>query len=303
MAESPQPPDGGFQTEWPQEPAATPPKRHSPLAFFRELPVLIVIAFGLAILMKTFLIQAFYIPSESMEPTLHGCQGCQGDRVLVNKLVFRFREPRRGDVIVFIAHRGEEEKTFLGKVKSFLFEGLGVVTPTDQDFIKRVIGEPGDKIEVNENGVFITPANGKRFKLSEPYIKRTRDPIQNDARTCGSAKECEQGPHGVFPSGTTRVPKDMYFVMGDNRGNSSDSRSSLGPVKRSDIVGKAFVKIWPVKRWDTITAPDYCSDPRVRCEGERAFGLLPIGALTAGALRVRRRGRTRSNDPSGSRAA
>src|SRR5712691_7099982 len=77
-------------------------------SFLRELPVLLVIAFGLAVLIKTFLVQAFFIPSGSMEQTLHGCPGCSGDRVLVNKLTYRFRDPRPGDIVVF---RGPESWT------------------------------------------------------------------------------------------------------------------------------------------------------------------------------------------------
>src|ERR1041384_3695038 len=92
-----------LQSTWPSSPAGQPPRKRSRAAFLKELPVLIVVAFVLALLMKTFLIQAFYIPSQSMEPTLHGCPGCNGDRVLVNKLVWRLRDPARGEIVVFIA--------------------------------------------------------------------------------------------------------------------------------------------------------------------------------------------------------
>src|SRR2546425_11398671 len=97
-------PDLPLQTEWPTSPAGTPPPKPHPLSFIHKFPVLIVIAFALALLIKTFLLQAFYIPSASMVPTL-----LVKDRVLVNKLVYHFRDPKRGEVIVFIAQKGKRK--------------------------------------------------------------------------------------------------------------------------------------------------------------------------------------------------
>src|SRR5438874_8749436 len=125
----------------PQVPPPPPPKKKKEGSFLKELPILIIIAFGLALLIKTFLLQAFYIPSESMEPTLQ-----VGDRVLVNKLVYRIHPPRRGDIIVFIEDPGPK-KAFWGRVRSFLTEGLGVTKPASKDFIKRVIGLPGERLQ------------------------------------------------------------------------------------------------------------------------------------------------------------
>jgi signal peptidase I len=203
--------------------------------FIKELPILIVIAFGLALLIKTFLAQAFFIPSESMVPTL-----VVDDRVLVNKLVYRFREPRRGEIIVFVAEK-PAPKPFLGRVRSFLTEGLGVVTPEEQDFIKRVIALPGETIRVDGRGrVFITPAGGSEpFRLREPYLAGERD----------------QNRYGPFT-----VPTDSYFVMGDNRAHSSDSRVR-GPVHREDIIGKAFLRLWPPGRVGFFRRPAYNESP------------------------------------------
>src|SRR5438105_2238747 len=140
------PPDLDALEPPPQPPPAVEPpeqkKKHGAGSFFKELPLLILIAFGLALLIKTFLIQAFFIPSESMVPTLQ-----VGDRVLVNKLVYRFHDPRRGDIIVFIEDPGPK-KAFWGRVRSFLTEGLGVTKPKSLDFIKRVIGLPGETIQI-----------------------------------------------------------------------------------------------------------------------------------------------------------
>ncbi len=124
-------PAGALQQDWPQRAAGEPPKRHR-RTFLTELPVLIVIALGLAVLIKTFLVQAFFIPSESMEPTLHGCYGCRGDRVLVNRLVYRFRDPRRGEVVVFTKPRTTADTRSLSKkVIDFLTEGFGVSQPAE----------------------------------------------------------------------------------------------------------------------------------------------------------------------------
>lgn len=200
--------------------------------FFRELPVLIIIAFGLALLIKTFLVQAFFIPSESMVPTL-----LVKDRVMVNKLVYRTREPRRGEIIVFIAEKDERQRSFLQKVRSFLFEGLGVTKPAERDFIKRVIALPGETIRVRKGVVTITTVAKKRIKLPEPYVNGD-DPDESD--------------YGPFT-----VPADSYFVMGDNRANSADSRTRLGPIPKSEIVGKAFVRIWPAGRFGFFDTPEY----------------------------------------------
>jgi signal peptidase I len=185
------------------------------LSFVQELPVLLVIAFVLALLIKTFLMQAFYIPSESMEPTLN-----VGDRVLVNKVVYHLHPPRRGDIIVF-ADPNPEPQPHRNPASAFwhwLTEGLGVATSPEKDFIKRVVGLPGDHVECKAGGVFI---NGER--LNEPYIKVVDD------RPCG--------PYDV--------PANKLFVMGDNRLNSRDSRYGLGFIPYDKVIGRAFVIIWP----------------------------------------------------------
>src|SRR5207302_11285496 len=140
------------------------PKKEKQGSFLKELPILLIIAFGWALLIKTFLLQAFYIPSESMVPTLE-----VGDRVLVNKLVYRIHPPRRGDIIVFIEKSGPA-KSFWGRVRSFLTEGLGVTKPASRDFIKRVIGLPGETIQITNGVVNIKTPGGASFNLTEPYI-------------------------------------------------------------------------------------------------------------------------------------
>jgi signal peptidase I len=201
------------------EPPAAPEKKgkddRGPLSFLKELPVLLLVAFLLALLIKTFLVQAFYIPSESMQPTLQ-----VGDRVLVNKVVYHLHPPRRGDIIVFsdphptqVIHRSAPSAFF-----HWLTEGLGVQTDPTKDFIKRVVGLPGETVEFNHCTVFI---NGKA--LTEPYAH---------------VRDCRQ-------YGPVKVPSDSLFVMGDNRPNSNDSRYGLGFVPYDKVIGRAFVIIWP----------------------------------------------------------
>ena len=200
------------------EPPKEPEKKHR--SFWRELPVLIVIAFVIALLIKTFLLQAFYIPSASMEPTL-----VQGDRVLVEKISYRFGEPRRTDVVVFerdislvVNPPPEENEPFWTDIIN-AFKGLfGFPTGNAQDFIKRVIAIGGDTIEGRDGKVYV---NGE--VVDEPYL-----------------------PEGTTTSnfGPVDVPEGQIFVMGDNRGNSDDSRN-FGPVPVDTVVGRAFVLIWP----------------------------------------------------------
>src|SRR5436309_759135 len=191
------------------------------LAFLRELPFLLLVAFLLALLIKTFVVQAFYIPSESMEPTLN-----VGDRVLVNKVVYHLHPPRRGDVIVFADPNPavQPHRNPLSAFWHWLTEGLGVSTSPEKDFIKRVIGLPGDLVECKGGAVLI---NGT--PLNEPYI------TVKDDRPCGPYK----------------VPTEKLFVMGDNRLNSRDSRYGLGFIPYDKVIGRAFVIIWPPShvRW------------------------------------------------------
>lgn len=198
-------------------------------SFWKELPVLVLLAFALALLIKSFLIQAFFIPSESMVPTLN-----VGDRVLVNKVVYHLHDPGRGDVIVFEnPHPVADEST--NPVTGFLRwlgRGLGFSQGAEEDFIKRIIGLPGETISGRNGSVFIEPADGgPEVRLDEPYLP-------DGTKT------------GTF--GPVEIPEGEYFVMGDNRGNSNDSRFSLGTIPEDKIVGEAFVIIWPPADWGRL---------------------------------------------------
>jgi len=203
-----------------------------PLGFLRELPVLLLIAFVLALLIKTFLVQAFFIPSVSMDPTLK-----VGDRVLVNKLTYRFHEPGRGDVIVFEDPNAPPvHRNPISAFAHWVTDGLGLTTSPDKDFIKRVIGLPGETIEIKGGKVYI---NGTPLG-PEPYLS----PIVDSGCCAGR---------------TWHVPQGDLFVMGDNRTDSNDSRGTLGYVPISKVVGRAFVIIWPPSRIHWLSTPQYSS--------------------------------------------
>ena len=191
-------------------------KRHPALSFLGELPGLILMAFALALLIKSTLIQAFWIPTGSMEPTL-----MPGDRVIVAKVPYYFGDPQRGDIIVFEEPdpADEPDRSVVGEITHWLGQGLGFSPPDHPDYIKRVIGEPGDTVWARGGNVYV---NG--VKISEPYLP-------DHIRTAR------------FPK--TKVPEGKLFVMGDNRPNSLDSRFGLGFVPIDRVIGKAVVVIWP----------------------------------------------------------
>jgi signal peptidase I len=186
--------------------------------FVGSTPFLIFVALAVAILVKTFVIQAFYIPSESMVPTLE-----VGDRVFVSKFMFDGGDVARGDVIVFENPNPGElpDRSGVSSVLHWLGEGIGLAQPENEDFIKRVIGLPGETIEIKENVVYI-----EGQPLDEPYL----------------TEEAKSSNGDLEP---TTVPDGEVFVMGDNRGNSADSRYGLGTVPLDRVIGKAFVLIWP----------------------------------------------------------
>jgi len=211
------------------EPADKPEerRRNPVLRFLGELPGLVLMALILAVLIKTFLVQAFFIPSPSMVPTL-----TKGDRVLVTKIPYYVGDPKRGDVIVFEEPdpAKQPERGVVAGAVHWLTQTLGVAKPDNEDYIKRVIGLPGDTVEGKKGKVFV---NG--LAIDEPYLEQKTSDFDE-----------------------IRVPEDMLFVMGDNRSNSLDSRYGLGvnPTKQpgvgfipiDKVVGKAFFIAWPPSR-------------------------------------------------------
>ncbi|MEU6096128.1 signal peptidase I [Streptomyces sp. NPDC047079] len=252
--------DGGGQTR-------RPPQQRS---FWKELPLLIGIALVLALLIKTFLVQAFSIPSDSMQNTLQ-----QGDRVLVDKLTPWFgSQPTRGEVVVF--HDPDNwlagEPTTNPNALQTALSWIGLMPSAEEkDLIKRVIGVAGDTIECRNTGPLMV--NGK--PLNEPYVYPGNTPCSVD----------DQG--GQF---RVTVPPGRIWVMGDHRQNSLDSRYHQqdryqGFVPVGNVVGRAIVVAWPPTRWNTLPIPD-TFDQGLDVTAPAALGLT--GALPLVLWRRRR---------------
>ena len=192
-------------------------RRRSRLRSVGELPTLALTALLLTMLVKGFLVQAFYIPSRSMEPTLD-----VGDRVVVNRLAYRLGQPQHGQVVVFLRPtRGAAEADgggALALLRRAVAAGLGGTPPGSEDLIKRVVGLPGDVVQGRDGRLW---RNGEQ--VDEPYL-----------------------PPQTFTSdfGPVRIRPGYYWMMGDNREDSADSRV-FGQVPASALVGRAVLTVWP----------------------------------------------------------
>ncbi|WP_399067722.1 signal peptidase I [Streptomyces winkii] len=252
------------------------PRRHQ-RSFMRELPILIGIALILALLIKTFLVQAFSIPSNSMQNTLQ-----VGDRVLVDKLTPWFgSEPERGEIVVFHDPGGwlneapVPEPSGVGGAIQTVLSSIGLMPSADeQDLIKRVVAVGGDRVECKRGGP--VEVNGRA--LDEPYLFPGNTP-------------CDDKPFGPV-----EVPNGKMWVMGDHRQDSLDSRFHQkvdnGMIPTDRVVGRALVVAWPPTRWSALPVPDTFDQPGL---ASKALGATPAVAGVAGAVPLvlwRRRRRT-----------
>ncbi|WP_425388639.1 signal peptidase I [Amycolatopsis jejuensis] len=254
----------------PGEPDSTPqkpPKKKRP--FWQELPILLGIALVLTILIQQFVGKVFLIPSESMETTLHGCTGCFGDRVVVDRVTYDFTNPTPGDVIVF---RGPQHWTeheiapqdtgnFVTKTLRGLGSLVGFAPPDERDFVKRVIATGGQTVQCcDPQGRVLV--DGK--PLDEPYVHWTdpANPVQQ-------------------PFAPVTVPAGSLWVMGDNRNNSCDSRCQggggvNGTVPVGDVIGKARFIVLPPSRWSGVS--DYDAQHPAALGAPAWQQGLPLGA-------------------------
>ncbi|MEX2533701.1 MAG: signal peptidase I [Nitriliruptoraceae bacterium] len=207
-------------SDTPATPNGDTPPRAKPS---RELPVLILIAIVIAFLLRSFVVQVFFIPSSSMEPTL-----MVNDRIVVEKVTYRFRPVQRGDIVVFESEEVavDDPAPLLVRAVRGFGQVLGVVPTSARDYVKRVIAIGGDELLIVDGTVFL---NGTA--VDEPYV------VYRDGDAFGPIT----------------VPDGALFFMGDNRPNSADSRRSLGSVSEDRVVGRAAAVIWPPGRIHTVT--------------------------------------------------
>ncbi len=202
----------------PEEDEAAPPKARSHTRSIVEWGIVVVIAVAVSLLIRTFVFQTFFIPSGSMLPTLH-----VGDRILVSKLSVTFGTINRGDILVFKAPA--------------IVASAGQHGCDDKvaDLVKRVIGLPGDHLTSVGNTIYYTTAPVKKpwNPLAKPWKAVNQNWTHNE-------------PIGQ-PIGDVTVPKNHYFMMGDNESDSCDSRW-WGTIPHSSIIGKAVFRIWPLTR-------------------------------------------------------
>jgi signal peptidase I len=172
--------------------------------FFKEIFQTVILALLIVLPIRLFIFQPFIVKGQSMEPNFE-----DGDYLIIDEITYRFREPKRGEVVVFKNPMNEHQR-----------------------FIKRIIGLPGETVEISDGKIFIS--NGEKKVLQEPYLNFS------------------------FTAGDIRITlgKDEYFVLGDNRQFSLDSRR-FGPIKKKEIVGRVLLRLWPIYSFAKIEAPAY----------------------------------------------
>ncbi len=248
----------------PEQSTQTPEQPSKKRSALREGAILVAIALILYYVMLTFVARPYLIPSESMEPTLHGCAGCVGDRIMVDKVTYRFTSPDPGDVIVFkgppnwnVGYKSIRSHNAALRWVQNTLSFVGFVPPDENDLVKRVIATGGQTVQCRaDTGLTV---DGKT--LHEPYLNATTmmaDPL-------------------VYPClgnefGPVKVPDGRLWVMGDNRTHSADSRAhcastpadaqqgilctgdpNAGTIPVDNVIGKARFIAWPPSRWGGVS--------------------------------------------------
>jgi signal peptidase I len=239
--------DGSPPPTPPAERAQTSERKRRPLPWWQELIALLATAFVLALIVKTFFLQAFYIPSASMEPTLR-----INDKILVEKVSYWNGDIHRGDIVVFDDPGGWLADADEAHANNVIQRGLEVVGlyPTGGHLVKRVIGLGGDVVSCPNPDAKLQ-VNG--VPLDESYLP-------DSVRPCAAAASMPSGRFKVT------VPEDHLWVMGDNRANSADSTAHLGApgggaVPADDVVGKVWAIVWPAARAGFLNRPDTFDNP------------------------------------------
>lgn len=255
-------------------------------SFWRELPILIGTALVLTVLIQAFLARVYVIPSQSMEETLHGCPGCNNDRVLVDKISYRFSEPEPGDVVVFRGPGPWVQNEFsvpeTGNPVSTAFRGmaslLGFGGPDEKDFVKRVIATGGQTVECCD-------AQNRVLVDGNPLDETSYLNLDGGA---------EQQP---FEEVT--VPPGHLWVMGDNRNDSADSRvqgggGENGAVPVDNVIGKAQVIVLPPTRWQNVPEPDPQEQASSAADWQEGAGLAVMASTLSAGRKLDREPRERA---------
>lgn len=235
--------------------SAATEKKQTP--WYIEIPVVIVLTLLIIFVFQTFVGRMYLIPSQSMEPTLHGCEGCTGDRIFVDKVSYNFTDPEAGDVVVYKGTESWNTQFVSQRSENDLVRGLqnlgsyvGLVAPDENDLVKRIVATGGQTVscQAGDPGVMVDGA-----PIDDSYI--LQPPAFPVDPNTGSA-EC-----GGAYFGPINVPEDNYFMMGDNRTNSADSRYHLGDeyqgtIPDENIRGKVQAIVFPFDRLGSIDDPD-----------------------------------------------
>ena len=227
-----------------------------PTPWYIEIPVVIAVTLLAIFLIQTFVGRVYMIPSQSMEPTLHGCAGCTGDRIFVDKVSYRFSEPDAGDVVVFkgtdswnqgfVSQRSENDVV---RALQNLGSYVGLVAPDENDLVKRIVATGGQTVSCQEGDPAVM-VDGQ--PIDQSY---TLQPLAYPVDPATGSEACG-GPY----FGPLTVPEDNYFMMGDNRTNSADSRAHIGDefqgtIPEDHIRGKVQAIIFPFNRIGGVADP------------------------------------------------
>lgn len=231
------------------------PKKELP--WYVEIPAVVVATLVVIMLLQTFVGRIYMIPSQSMEPTLHGCNGCTGDRIVVEKVSYYFSDPKPGDVVVFKGTESWNENFVTQRSENPAMRGLqnlgslvGLVQPDENDLVKRIIAAGGQTVRCLEGDPGIVVDN---HVIDSSY---TQHPLTYPVNPATGSEAC-----GGDYFGPITVPENHYFMMGDNRTNSKDSRYHLGDefqgtIPRENLKGKVQVIIYPFSRIGGVDSVD-----------------------------------------------